>query len=234
MKNNFLKTKVVPILSATLLIMASSMPKASLELSPVTTVFASSDAASSKNLTKSDLKKVLSLKVKDYQDLTLKEFSDSISKIYEENHSVWKARQRAARYLTDDKKKEMNLPIDDYNFLTITIPCTDSESTYPKDRSSQTPPDFFRSFDIYSKSKKTSCHFEYCVGYSTDLTKTTVGERDEIILNIINGMENFVETTTIDPVKKDFHKKINKKLDRLLKKYATPEIKLKVLKYPGK
>ncbi len=127
----------------------------------------------------------------------------------------------------------MKLSEEDYRFLTITIPCTESESTYPKDRASQTPPDFARSFDLYSKSKKTKCHFEYCVGYSADLTKTTVAERDQVILNIINGMENYIDKTTIDPATKKFNQKINKKLDTLLKKNATPKMELKVLQYPG-
>lgn len=201
MKKHIYKKMILT--SATLLFMANTMPKTSLDLSSAAIAHASPAAtASYKKLTKSDIKKVLSLKVKDYQDLTLKEFSNSMSKIYEENRSVWKARQRVGFSLTDALKEEMKLSEEDYRFLTITIPCTESESTYPKDRASQTPPDFAGSFDLYSKIKKTKCHFEYCVGYSADFTKTTVGERDEIIFNIINGMEDFVEKSTDDPAKK--------------------------------
>lgn len=217
----------------TLFIIIASMPKISLEFLPTTTVH-----AAYKKPIKSDIKKVLSLKVNGYQDMTLKDFSNYMSKIYEKNRSIWKARQRIARCnittLTDAQKKSMKLSEDDYRFLTITIPCTESESTYSRDRVNSTPPDFTRMFDIYSKSKDTLCHFEYCVRYSTDFSKITVGKRDEIILNIIKGMEDFVKKSTVDASKKAFNKKINKKLDTLLKKYATPEVKLEVFQYPAK
>lgn len=227
--------KTVLFLSAALFLMANSMQKTSFHFLPKSTVHAlSATNASYKSRIKSDIKKILSLKVNGYQELTLKEFSDYLSETYKNKHSIWKARQRTSFESVDAQRKAGKLSEDDYRFLTVTIPCTESESTYPSDRASQTPPDFARSFDIYSKSERSICHFEYCVGYSADFTKTTIGERDEVILNIIKGMENFVKETTIDPSKDEFHIKINKKLETLLKKYAVPGIELKVFQYPYK
>lgn len=231
MKNKIYRT--VLLLSVILFAGISNISGIPNSLEKTITVFASSASIGENKLTKSDIQKVLSLKMKDYQDLTLKEFSDYLSDMYEKNNSIWKARQRFA-YFSDAHKKAMKLSENDYRFLTITIPCTEAESTYERDRVGQIPPDFSGRFDLYSKSLRTMCHFEYCVQYSADFEKITVGERDAVILKVKKGMENFVKKSAVDPAKKEFEQQINKKLDALIEKNTNSKIELKVYQYPGK
>lgn len=184
---------------------------------------------------KDALKKVLSLRVDGYEDMTLKEFGDFVAEQFENNHSIWRAKNRLAHI--DFNVMGKYLTQEELHFLETTLPCTYSESDNPNDRSvafQKFPATFGGSFDLYSKFRATTCHFEYSVRYMTDLTKTTVGERDSVVLKVEKGMKNFVEKTAIDPAKNEFAIKIDKKLDALLKKYATPEIKLEVFQYPGK
>lgn len=190
------------------------------------------DAYAAKSNIKNDIKKVLSLKEKNYQNLTLKYFGDSISAKYENDNSLWHARQRIAQ-TTHKALKKQKLSDEDYYFLTVTLPCTESESDYKFDRSGQMPSDFSDTFDIYSKSRKTKCHFEYAVRYSTDFAKTTVGERDSIIIKIKEGMRDFVKNSPLDPADKKYLKKLKKHLNKLIEENTCSNMELVVFQCAG-
>lgn len=175
---------------------------------------------------KADMDKILSLKVNGYQNQTLEEFSNYISARYEEDDSIWSARQRIG--LMSKAAETLKLSGEDYNFLTVTLPCTESESDYKYDRAGQTPPGFSDMFDVFSKTRKTKCHFEYAVTYSADYTKITVGQRDSVILNVKNGMKRFVKKSTLDPVNKNYRKQMKKHLNQLVSENSSTDLKLDV------
>lgn len=142
------------------------------------------------------IKKILTLKADGYQNFRLEDFLDYTASRYEDDHSLWKAKNRLAQ--EDRSRLKELLSSEDYHFLTVTLPCTESESTYPSDRVGNIPPDFGSCFDLPYPRYGTSVHFEWCVRYEPSDPDLTVGQRDEIIINILHGMDAFVADTPED------------------------------------
>ncbi len=179
------------------------------------------------------VKKVLTLKTRDYKDHTLAEFSDYVSQRYETDNSLWKARQRLMAYMNEETKK--NLSKEDYEFLHITLPCTESESTYPHDRAGSIPPGFGCQFQVPYPKHKTMRLFEWHVQYQVNNPDMTIRERDRLILNVENGMQEFVEKTLPDatPEAKSYLKKMRKRLNQLAKENSTSGLEMTVFKCSG-
>lgn len=161
------------------------------------------------------IKKILSLKTKGYQDYTLKEFADYISRCYEKDHSLWKTRQN----LHIDKETEENLTTEDYNFITTTIYCTESESGYSHDRAGNIPADFSRTYEFPYPKYATTLLFEWCVQYKIQKPVITVGQRDKLVLNVKNGMDEFMENVpnANNRASRKFLKKMRRHLKKLVK-----------------
>ncbi len=140
------------------------------------------------------IKKLLTLKAKNYKNYTLSEFWDYTGERYEADDSLWKASQGYFRILQDEKVRK-NLSKEDYEFLTVTLPCTASESTNPSDRAGSFPPGFGGQFDLPYPQMGTKMHFEWYAEYEIQNPDLTIGERDRLILNVIHGMHEFVEHT---------------------------------------
>ncbi len=176
-----------------------------------------------------DIKKVLSLKTDGYQHYTLNQFLDYIGQQYEADHSVWKARQRLWTAL--DEEAAQHLSKEDYQFLTTTLPCTEGESTYPGDRVANIPPDFSGRYTLPYPKHGTQISFEWVVQYEVKDPTITVGERDNLILHVENGMETFIKNTwqTTDIGTMGYLKKIRQHLDQLVKENSVPGLKMKVL-----
>ncbi len=166
--------------------------------------------------TADDVKKVLSLKTAGYQEYNLKDFSDYISQRYENDRSVWKAKERLAH--ADNSVLKTLLTDEDYYFITVTLPCTQAESTDPHDRTGNIPPDFGARFQLPYPKHKTITSFEWAVRYEPSDPDLTVGQRDQIIINVLQGMEKFVENTSesADTGSMQYLKKLRKCLDGLL------------------
>jgi len=179
------------------------------------------------------VKKVLTLKTRDYKDYNLAEFSDYVSQRYETDNSLWKARQRLMAYMNEETKK--NLSKEDYEFLHITLPCTESESTYPHDRAGSIPPGFGCQFQVPYPKHKTMRLFEWHVQYQVNNPDMTIRERDRLILNVENGMQEFVEKTLPDatPEAKSYLKKMRKRLNQLTEENSTSGLEMTVFKCSG-
>lgn len=164
------------------------------------------------------LKKLLTLKVKGYQNYTLSEFFDYMTEQYEADSDLWKASQSRAALLTDTDAIQRLSP-EDYAFLTVTIPCTMSESTYERDRVGRLPAGFGGQFDLPYPRHRTRIHFEWYVQYEIQNPQLTVGERDQLILNVIRGMDEFVKTTpdTTDIGSESYIKNMRRHLKELIK-----------------
>lgn len=164
-----------------------------------------------------EVKKVLALKVKGYEDYTLQQFLDYIGEQYEADSSLWNARQKLWKVL--DEKVEQCLSEEDASFLHTTLPCTESESTYPKDRAGAIPPDFSVRYELPYAKLNTTVSIEWAVQYEIKDPKLTVGQRDKLILNVKNGMDEFVKSTseTADIAAPGYLKKIRSRLGRLVR-----------------
>ena len=164
------------------------------------------------------LKKILTLKVKGYQNYTLSEFFDYMTKQYVADSDLWKASQSRAALLTDTDAIQRLSP-EDYAFLTVTIPCTMSESTYERDRVGRLPAGFGGQFDLPYPRHRTRIHFEWYVQYEIQNPQLTVGERDQLILKVIRGMDEFVKTTpdTTDIGSESYIKNMRRHLKELIK-----------------
>lgn len=187
-----------------------------------------SKITTSKNIP-SDVKKVLTLKTDSYKDLTAKEFRDYLSERYEADHELWKARQRCA-YL-NRKELQKKLSQADYLFLTVTLPCTESESTYPHDRTGSIPPDFGDRFEAIDYPKRgTTLSFEWTVRYEINASKLTIRERDNRIVHIQRKMAEFIENTPKDTDigTMKYLKKMRHCLDRLIEETSSPDMKMTV------
>lgn len=162
------------------------------------------------------VKKVLTLKTSDYQSMKLKDFFEYVTMQYESDRLLWEAKNRLAH--TDLSQLKNQLSEEDYNFLTVTLPCTQSESTYPSDRVGNIPPDFGRRFQLPEPKRRTYVSFEWCVQYEPSDPDLTVGQRDQIILNIIHGMDAFVADTSenADVGSGNYLKKLRRRLDQLI------------------
>ncbi len=60
----------------------------------------------------------------------------------------------------------------------------------------------------------------------------TIGQRDRLILNVENGMQEFVENTLADTssTEKSYRKKIRKRLNQLTEENSTSGLKMTVFK----
>lgn len=190
---------------------AKNIPNAS-----VTETSAAADHTSSSIA--DDIKKVLSLKTAGYQDYKLQDFSDYISQCYENDQSVWKAKERLSH--TDCKELKTQLSEEDYYFITVTLRCTEAESVYPYDRTGNIPPDFGARFQLPDPKRRTTASFEWAVRYEASDPDLTIGQRDRIIINILQGMDEFVKSTSesADTGSMRYLKKLRKCLDGLLSK----------------
>ncbi len=189
---------------------------------------AASKIATSKNIP-SDAKKVLTLKTNGYKDLTAEEFGNYVSERYEADKELWKARQRFARL--DWKELQKKLSRSDYLFLTVTLTCTESESTNPHDRVGNIPPDFGARYEEIAYPKHgTALSFEWTVRYEINKQKLTVRERDQRIVQIQSKMADFIENTpkNTDIGTMNYLRKMRRLLDRLVKEASSPEMKMTV------
>ncbi len=178
--------------------------------------------------TSADVKKVLSLKTKGYKDYTLSEFLDYISRQYEEHHSIWEARQS----LSINYEMEKSLSKEDYEFLTTTLPCTESESTYTGDRVGNIPPDFSATYELPYPIHATTVLYEWAVQYKVKNADITVGQRDELVLNVKNGMNEFVENTSGAGSKK-YLKKMRRHLKKLVSENSRDGLEMTIFKCIG-
>lgn len=176
-----------------------------------------------------EIQKVLTLKTNGYQDHTLKQFLDDIQKQYADEHSLWKARQRLETVLDEEAKQ--HLSIEDYRFLTTTLPCTESESTYPGDRVASLPPDFYDRYTLPYPKHGTKISLEWAVQYEIKDQTLTVGERDELIFHVKDKMEAFVNSTweSADIGTMDYLKKVRRHLNQLVKESSVPGLEMTVL-----
>ncbi|MDE7311691.1 MAG: M56 family metallopeptidase [Eubacterium sp.] len=193
-------------------------------------VGADSDAAtgSTYDALPEEVKKVLSLKVTGYKDYTLQQFFDYIGEQYEADHSLWKARQQLWKVL--DEEAEQNLSKEDAQFLDTTLPCTESESTYERDRVGTISPDFSARYELPYAKHGTTIGFEWAVRYKIKDPELTVGQRDQIILNVKNKMEEFVKSTweTDDIATMGYLKKVRSRLDQLVKENSSSGLEMTV------
>lgn len=176
-----------------------------------------------------EIQKVLTLKTNGYQDHTLKQFLDNIQKQYAADHSLWKARQRLETVLDEEAKQHLSK--EDYRFLTTTLPCTESESTYPGDRVASLPPDFYDRYTLPYPKHGTKVSFEWAVQYEIKDQTLTVGERDKLIFHVKDKMEAFVNSTweSADIGTMDYLKKVRRRLNQLVKESSVPGLEMTVL-----
>lgn len=173
-------------------------------------------------------KKVLSLKVQGYQDYTLQQFSSYITERYEADHSLWKARQQLWKAL--DEKARQNLTETDAQFLYTTLPCTESESAYPRDRTGSIPPSFSGRYELPYAKHGTTVSIEWAVQYETKDPQLSVGQRDRLVLNVKNGMAAFIKGSwkTADIGTMGYLKKVRKRLGQLVEENNGPGLKMTV------
>ncbi len=184
----------------------SAMPEESL---------ADSTVSSTKKLEK-EAAKILSLKSGDYQSRKLKDFFEYVTLRYEADRSLWKAKNRLARKGCGQLKSRLS--DEDYHFLTVTLPCTERESTNPYDRTGNIPPDFGGRYELPYPEHGTRISFEWAVRYHPSDRDLTIGQRDQIIINIMHGMDQFVADTTenADVGSTDYLKKMRSRLNQLI------------------
>lgn len=163
------------------------------------------------------IRQVLSLKTNGYQDRKLKDFYNDVTQQYENDPSLWEAKNRLFQKGCSQLKSQLSE--EDYLFLTVTLPCTESESDYPRDRTGNLPPDFSRQYDLPYPELRTSVHFEWCVRYEPADPELTVGQRDALIINIIHGMDAFMADTPehTDIGSTAYQKKMRQRLKQLIK-----------------
>lgn len=176
------------------------------------TVFA---AATSENIPVY-VKKILSLKTGDYQSRKLKDFFEYVTLRYEADRSLWKAKNRLARKGCGQLKSRLS--DEDYHFLTVTLPCTERESTNPYDRTGNIPPDFGGRYELPYPEHGTRISFEWAVRYHPSDRDLTIGQRDQIIINIMHGMDQFVADTpeNADVGSAGYLKKMRSRLNQLI------------------
>ena len=179
------------------------------------------------------IKKILTIKVKGYKNDTLSDFLDYTAQRYEADNSLWKASQGYWTLL--DEKTIRNLSREDYEFLTVTLPCTASESTYPGDRASRFPAGFGSSFDLAYPKRGTKIHFEWYVNYEIKNPELTVGQRDQLILNVTYGMDDFLQNTpkTADIGSEEYLKEMSSCLKRLAKENSKAGLEMTVFQCQG-
>lgn len=180
------------------------------------------------------IRKMLTLKVKNYQNYTLSEFWDYVGDRYEADDSLWKASQ-GYFWILQDEKVMKNLSKEDYEFLTVTLPCTASESTNPHDRAGSFPPGFGGQFELPYPQMGTQVHFEWYAEYEIKNPDLTIGERDRLILNVIDGMHEFVEHTpdTADIGSKNYETQMRSCLERLVKENSGSGLEITVSQCMG-
>lgn len=169
-----------------------------------------------------DIQKVLTLKVNGYQEYTLQQFLGYITERYEADPSLWNARQRLWEVLDEEAKKHLSK--EDAQFLTTTLPCTESESTYPGDRVADIPPDFSGRYTLPYPKHGTQISFEWTVQYKANGQALTVGERDRLIFRVQDGMDAFIKNTweSADIGSMNYLKKMRRRLDELVKENSVP------------
>lgn len=174
------------------------------------------------------IKKLLTLKTKDYKNYTLQQFFDYVTGRYVADEALWKASQGYGTLL--DEQTIRKLSEEEYTFLAVTLPCTISESTDPHDRVGSIPPGFGGHFDLPYEKHGTKVQIEWHVQYEIQNPKLTVGERDKLILNVINRMDEFVKRTpdTADIGTEDYTKSMRAYLKQLVKENSGSGLKMTV------
>lgn len=178
-----------------------------------------------------DIQKLLSLKTDNYEKYTLKDFKEYITGKLTTDSELKIAKERVMKSISSAPKElseRLSLPEIEFDFIAYTLSCSIAEISY--DVTKQAVPSFEDGFWIKSSSVGDTIYLEYIVNYVVkDPNVFTVVQRDRAILNVVNGMEEFVKQTTLDPVNEDYLKSMKKALDKLIKDNSTKDFKMEVL-----
>ena len=180
-----------------------------------------------------EIEKVLGLKTEDYKKLFLKDFRNQVAEKLSDS-DTYDAFQKIRDYMLENSES-LDVDLDELAFLKYTLPCTYGEEIYINVNKKKAPAFYNRintKFEEESEKgsiTKTNCNIEYCVGYSIkDETKFTVEQRDEVIMNVINDMQSYIDTMFEQPISDidDCYNKLQEKFNEVVSENNTNEMKL--------
>lgn len=184
------------------------------------------------NGTEEDYRSLLKLKTPDYQNMSLKDFNQSLLEWADEDYKRTERIDEDTRY----NDFSVDLSADELSFITLSVYLSGKENAnYVQSiYTGRTEEDPYHSLQLPSKTAEKNgfaawcdlyCEFSYRI---SDKETVTVGERDRCIGGMINGIREFWDNTDIEDLLKMTKSDIVKKLNELAAKYGNLNIAVTV------
>lgn len=174
-------------------------------------------------LEEDEMKYLLSLMADNYKDMPVKEFDEYIQNFASEEEEKYIA--ATAKFVNKE-----NLPEEEYEFLTITLPASNIENTVSVKNDfsdTKTVPEY-RKIITRNIEQKIEATLDFKIIYTLDQDKIQVKERDQRLLSIINHLNNLLETASVDDLadRSTFMKNIG--IENLEEKYSDDLMKIEL------
>lgn len=174
-------------------------------------------------LEEDEMKYLLSLMADNYKDMPVKEFDEYIQNFASEEEEKYIA--ATAKFVNKE-----NLPEEEYEFLTITLPASNIENTVSVKNDfsdTKTVPEY-RRIITRNIEQKIEATLDFKIIYTLDQDKIQVRERDQRLLSIINHLNNLLETASVDDLadRSTFMKNIG--IEKLEEKYSDDLMKIEL------
>lgn len=174
-------------------------------------------------LEEDEMKYLLSLMADNYKDMPVKEFDEYIQNFASEEEGKYIA--ATAKFVNKE-----NLPEEEYEFLTITLPASNIENTVSVKNDfsdTKTVPEY-RRIITRNMEQKIEATLDFKIIYTLDQDKIQVKERDQRLLSIINHLNNLLETASVDDLadRSTFMKNIG--IEKLEEEYSDDLMKIEL------